>query len=306
MQQKQSEKSECIKWGFQRKKQLKTPSQLGKNPLFNGILMLLTAFLLLLNSCDTPIEGCLDPSASNFAANADEDCCLPEDCCCTFPQLNINFFHFADTNNFRQTVFHPDAAGDTFRIHSFKFYLSNIELTLRDGSVVQVTDTIGLVQPDGSIPTPVDDYLLVKFPIQDYSIGTFRSIGVIEGLSFNIGLDESANLANPDYLAFNHPLKMLSDSMYLDEMQGRIFQRIQIQHQNAMEDTLTYSIKGVNNQVPIQLSLTKNILSGFDTEITIDIDYLKFFENVRFGTDDPATIIEQVKLNSGNVFTVRE
>ena len=41
------------------------------------------------NSCYSPVDGCLDPEATNYSIDADNPC----DDCCNLPILNVSVFH---------------------------------------------------------------------------------------------------------------------------------------------------------------------------------------------------------------------
>ena len=117
--------------------------------------ILLICNLVVLNACYEDQEGCLDINATNFDVEADINC--PD--CCTFPMLQLDYQHKAETadttiNFSYESITYQDGAGNPFRVRSVQYYLSDFHLIIPGGDTVQVADTIQINSFTGASITP--------------------------------------------------------------------------------------------------------------------------------------------------------
>jgi len=227
-------------------------------------LMMLVGLLLL--SCSKPEEGCLDIRATNFDATADESCC------CTYPVLRLLLSHAAGS------VFHsPDSvyvndAGQSYRIMGVDYFLSDVALLVEGTGWVRVSDSLTVTLEDGSILTVDDDILHVSRNQSSYSVGTLLTEGVIDSISFRIGLIPDLVSVDPEAFPADHPLHSPPDVL-VDPTGGFGSVAVKLIAPAENGDTLTWSA-ALSTRVTLDVGQT--VLTGYDVEIPMTVDYLQW------------------------------
>lgn len=266
--------------------------------------ILLLSVLFLLPACFEPKEGCLDIAATNFDAQADEDCC------CTYPQLLLSVDQVYDTLLFRNDSAYVSDDGHWFRIHSVAFYLSDFQL-FQNGAAFQTSDTLRLKTLAGSDTLEqvfTDDFLLVRRSPLEYSVGTFRQDGVFEEVRFRLGLSQEAQKILPNKAPNTHPLATQTDGLWLSNTAGFVFLQAVVSADTAaatLPDTLRFSQADLG--LPLvgatgQFSHT----TGYDFPLRMRADYKKMFADVNWTTGDITTWKQQIVANLPGVFSVSQ
>ncbi len=262
------------------------------------IFWVLSAFCLLVvpSACLEKEDGCRDVDATNFAANAEEDC---EDCC-TYPSIFFEIDHAAGDTSLRygDTIIFEDKL---INILAVSFYINGLSLTGADQTIT-VTDQITLTDRDGNENMTIDDIAIISRDIASFSyeIGSFRGSGDYVELNFQQGLTAIQEATNPASVPSTHPL---APSNGLFDLPDSTFVFTQISLVDLLnEDTLEYNIK---NPVNINLPYTVTIDRGFNLTIPIKVDYLKWIEGINFA--DSADITQQtIVANLSNAISIRE
>jgi hypothetical protein len=245
-------------------------------------------------SCNR-VEGCTDPIAENFDAEADKDCC------CSYYQLSLRVNHLADTLSFNYFSPFPDVNNDSFEIQRAAFLCSNFELIKADGSVFRVRDSIGVETPNGSQFTLIDDFSCLRPATFVNNIGDFLSYGDYEKLRFLVGLDFPAS--DVDATIIDDRDQPLSNQYSPNFFNG-------IRYNNAFfevilpstEDTVRYEVQ---DTFWIELNYNVSAADGQDTEIPIAIDYLSIFDGISFANDDSTTVVQKIKNNITHAFSIQ-
>ena len=252
--------------------------------------------LMVFSACQLK-EGCLDAGATNFDPSADKDCC------CTYPQLSLRVSHFAGVDELSYDSTHLDAIGTGFVIAGTNFYLSAVELVREDGATVMVTDTVGLSFEGEDRPIARDDYLLINKDLRLYPVGTIDEFGDFVKLRFVVGLDSLANAALSDGFEAGHPLNTVTGMHTGSTADGYFFNKMDIIIDRDEASTPFY-IQSNENRVTIELDYPVFIKPAFDAELSININYLQFFEGIDFLNDDAATVRQKIVGNTANAFSV--
>ena len=119
-------------------------------------------------------------------------------------------------------------------------------------------------------------------------------------VNFQIGLTPIHSATDPASVPDDHPLApengrfALPDSSYLFSVL-RIDDLIE-------NDTIEYNI---NTAVNINLPYSVTVNSGFDLDIPVTVDYLKWIEGINFA-DDPLMASQIIVGNLPNSFTISE
>ncbi|MFM9946750.1 MAG: MbnP family protein [Saprospiraceae bacterium] len=285
----------------------------------NGLLLsLMLCCTLLLPACYEPKEGCLDAQATNFELDADEAC--PD--CCEYPSLQLALRHRIvlfgqEDDRFSTDSVYYDGSGQPFRFKNIRFYLSNVRLVRSDGSVAMVSDTIelNLYDPSGAPrKATVEDNFLLANPLfeQTYTIGAFRESGSsFEKIRFAIGVEGIANEAIPDSLPDDYPLGRIEETLdlHFNQDSGYVFSHIELFRDTTAADTIPVVLR--IGTLPylrtVELSFPSGGFTptdGFNTLVTLQVNYVERFQSLNIRQDTPAQMIEKIVQNLANSFSV--
>lgn len=276
---------------------------------------MLLGSLLLFSACYEPKEGCLDARATNFSLDADEACSD----CCEYPTLQLSLQHrivlpgrevFLSTDS---TYY--DGSGQPFRFNKIRFYLSNLRLVRADGSEVGVNNRIELDLYDpADLPRKetVEDNFLLANPLFDqiYTLGAFDSEGLqFEKVRFAIGIEGLANEAIPDSLPATYPLGRIEEGLHFNRDSGYVFNRIELFRDTTAADTIPVVLRiGTTPYLRvIELPLPAGAYTpseGFNTLLTLRVNYVEWFQSLDVRNDTPAQMIEKIVQNLANSFSV--
>ncbi|MEO0775089.1 MAG: hypothetical protein AAF146_00920, partial [Bacteroidota bacterium] len=179
--------------------------------LLSGCLLLLA---LGLPACYEPVEGCLDIFASNYEADADQQC--PDDPgCCTYPELRLVVSQvWGDTTFSYDSVFFSNGSPDSLRMVQVIYYLSEVELVGAEGSLRMINRVSGDLG-EGTAVELTDDFLIVDFiKGRNYTWGNFNTAGSYDSLRLRLGLAPSLTAAVPTSFPDDHELSLQADSLW--------------------------------------------------------------------------------------------
>ncbi|MEZ5013713.1 MAG: MbnP family protein [Chitinophagales bacterium] len=173
--------------------------------MFKNKLLISSVFLLAIGLQACKREGCTDPNALNYDANANKDVgCIYE----AVHEVEMHFHPYV----------HGDALfeGNTYTIEGVattlnycRFYVSNIRLVNAAGEEIVAPEHYLYVQPDP------DEYSLGDIPDGDYT-----------AIRFDIGIDSATNHGDPSLYPLGDPLGAQSPNMHWGWLNGYIFLRI--------------------------------------------------------------------------------
>ena len=269
--------------------------------LIKGRWLGLALLLFTCWACYEDQEGCLDVAATNFFAEADDPC--PD--CCTYPSLAIDIRHrvvLADTffNLVYVDSIYTDDFGNPFRINNIQFYLSNFRLLRASNTEVGVADSlnIAVLQSGGDtlMQNVEDNFALInRSNFNAYTLGTFLEAGNFAGIRLAMGVEGAANNADPNLISNSHPLSIEED-MYFNPDSGYVFNRIEFFRDTTAADTIPTVINiGLEQNLRSLVLLGEfNLLEGFNTTLTLQIDYLTWFRGVDIKNDSEEIISSKI------------
>lgn len=262
------------------------------------------SLLLFFAGCYEPVKGCLDLTATNFDANADEDCC------CKYPELQLSISQSYGGQAYKEGDIYKDVDGGLFKLNSVTFYLSGFEV-LQTGRSYSVADTIGLwTQPAGT-SAPVrrlftDDFLLVRRTSVTNALGVFRHEGTFDGLRMRLGLADSVLSVLPARAPSGHPLATQSDSIWRSP-QGFVFMQIVV-HRDTFSttapDTLSFFSKDLPDCIIEGKGLSVSKELGKNVIFTLTADYAQLLKNISWTTGDKTAWKRQILSNIKGSFSV--
>lgn len=252
------------------------------------------------SACYSPIDGCLDPEATNYSIVGDRDC----DDCCTYPTIKLSLFHqYNDTTFFlRDTL--VNNLGQQYAIVKFVYLLSDFRIE-KDGLIHEVIDSIKLNTSTGTTVTK-DDVIRVSRDVFSYNFGTIIYEGKAEKLSFKVGLPALLNMNEFTTPVSGHPLISDPDSLYQEDGGGYVFQRVQVAKGTDLADTVIYDIVGEDMLQEVSFSIDDESVRGKDKTIIIEARYNYWFDEVDFDVMSKEEIENEMARNSANMFRARK
>ena len=260
--------------------------------------LLLVCIVLQTISCYSPTEGCLDPEATNYAITADNDCVD----CCTYPELSLSIFHESMDTTFNLGDTITNDIGQDFVLLSFVYLLSDFKVFTMD-SFYEVSNTVNLLGEDGVELTVKDDIIRVSRSTFTYELGTIIFNSTAVGLSFKIGLSTELNENRFSEEISGHPLTTDPDSLYQEDTDSYVFQRIQVAQGEGFLDTVIYDVI-TETDVLFDIDVVSN--RGEDKGLIIEAQYDEWFSEIDFETMDKTAIEEKIASNSKFIFKQKE
>ncbi|MGH1435960.1 MAG: MbnP family protein [Lewinella sp.] len=277
------------------------------------VLFLLTVFCL--TGCYEPTPGCLDTRATNFDLDADEAC--PD--CCTFPQLRVRFnniWTYQDTAiSLRLDTFFHDVNNNPFRLQRIRFYWSDLQLNLSDGTTLEITDSLDISIANGSDTSMIyvrDDYLLADIDraTRNITLASIETSGMLASLSTTFGIKEPVNSTVTTSVSTSHPLAPQSGQMNLGATAGYIFAKIEYFQDTTSIDTIprVINIFGSDFLRELQLDLPTptTFIEGFDPILVIENDVSRWFTGIDVRQADTIALKNQFVDNLTQSFTLLE
>ena len=255
---------------------------------------------VLVVSCYTPIDGCLDPESTNYSIAGDRDC---EDCC-VYPTIKLSVFHqYRDTTLFLEDTL-INSLGQEYSIIKYAYFLSDFKMQTSDGIEYEVQDSIELNVDSGTEITK-DDVIRIRRDGFSYTYGTIIFDGLGEQLSFVVGLSELLNENRFTTAISGHPITTDPDSLFREVEGDYVFQRVQIAQGEELMDTVIYDVVGQSALQEVSIPVEYESFRGKDKIVIIEARYNIWFDDVDFNTMSKEEIEAQMATKSGSMFRAR-
>lgn len=249
-------------------------------------ILVITFLALFLNSCKQ--TGCTDPTAVNYDPEATES---SNDC--TFPFLTFDISPTVNGEALKLGNVYT-INGKRVEINIAQFYISSIK-----------------VGTNGNFDES-DTYLLVKGDQNLYEIGKITA-GNKQALTFDVGVDQEANHADPTTYPAEHPLAFQVPSMHWSWDNGYQFikmeGKVDLDGNDAPETPFEYHIGKDSNLQSIALEINQD-MNAENVQINLKVDFAKFFDGVDLSnelvthTGDGPILAEKIALNAQKAFSV--
>ena len=246
-----------------------------------------------LSSCYSPVDGCLDPEATNYSINADNPC----DDCCNLPVLDLSIFHERSDTTFTLGDTITNDLDQKISLLDYVYLLSDFKVYIGD-EVYNVMDSVSLNVETGT-ELGKDDIIRVSRDNFTYEIGTMIFDGDTDSMSFKIGLDDLLNENRFTSEISNHPLTSDPDSLYQEDSDNYVFQRLLIAQGVDFLDTVIYD---VSTTFETAFTFKEVSVRGEDKTFVISAQYNKWFDGVDFETMSHSEIEEKIGENSVKLF----
>lgn len=163
--------------------------------------------ILILNSCEESVQGCLDLRAGNYDVRAVSSC---EDCC-VYPIISLDVdFVDQDTVSFSFGTKY-ELGDDSISITDFFLAFSEFEF-YENGTQYQALDSL----PE--MPELKDDYLFIEDNSSRKSIGESKFLITLDSVSMRIGYDIASirRLGDPSTITDDTKLSTMLGRLYVD------------------------------------------------------------------------------------------
>ena len=140
----------------------------------------------------------------------------------------------------------------------------------------------------------------------DYGLkikGMYQPNCTAEGISFKVGLSAELNENRFSEEISGHPLTTDQDSLYQEDTDTYVFQRIQVAQGEEFLDTVIYDII-TETDVLFEVDVVSN--RGEDKGIIIEAQYDEWFSEIDFETMDKTAIEAKIASNSKFIFKQKE
>lgn len=272
--------------------------------------VLVSLLLISALGCYQPRQGCQDIRAVDYDVTADEPCSTGV--CCTYPVLTVTLLHRADIPGvlkegfvFRYDSLYPSPA-DTAHLFSFqrcRFIIRDLRLVADSGREIPVSDSIELETTAGVSFMERNSFVKVERDIfQPVKAGTYLAEGSFTHLRFRFGLSPPLRQADPAALPKGHALK--DDTLLYREGEGYASLRLQFKR-DSLSGTLPLDIRSaVDMETELPLPEVFELDYGFNLRMSLEVNYLAFFEGVNLALDSEAEIVEKIEANISKAFSV--
>ena len=245
---------------------------------FRFVVLLLS--VLIWHGCYEDIEGCTDPLAENYRFNADVRC---KDCC-RYPELLVTLTHKWGDDIFQNNKQYINNVNNAFVINSHKFFLANINIYNANNIKIdnKALKAYNINNQEANI---VQDFCLINGTLSDCRSGSYKHIGPLSSLTFNIALPTQLNSVDSISVSRDQNLSW-NEGMYRDRIYQGIFLNI-----TSVKNQSNYSLfLRFEDIISIDLDDFVHTAQGKTIVIPIVLDYEILFKDMDF------TQTENVKL----------
>ena len=268
--------------------------------IFN--ISLLAILFFSLNACYETEEGCLNSFANNYSIGADNAC----DTCCVFPTFSLNLSHSFDTLNFNTSSVYEDDFGQAYRVEELKYFISSIQLSNADGMLVSPKDSIEISSLKGNemvVLKANENYALVNQLSPRFELGEMIANGAYNQIHFSMGLDPCFNHIDTASLEESHLLRVNKDSLYINKVEGFVFQRLRLIRDTSTMESILIEVSGDDEYEALMIPIAIQIDRGLDVSVSLKLDMKKWLQGIDVKNDQKNEILSKLKQNLGVAFS---
>lgn len=245
----------------------------------------------MISSCYEKQEGCLDIRAKNYSFSSDIPC---EDCC-TYPDMKLRVVHEWDEEVLNSGKWYINDLGQSIKILSSKFYLSEIALT-HQGELFTVTDQLRVTNIAGQSSTIRNDIIFVQSSRVNYTVGKFSHAQTFDGITYKVGIDGN-------YIAEDDEETFIEEEDFFDVTKYEHTNlKLEVVVDSVRMDTMAIDLAGQEFVMPITLDGLLEIPLGVDFTVPIFAEYLILLRNINFDRLSEDNEKEKILKNLKGIF----
>lgn len=256
--------------------------------------------ILVLGSCYTRKEGCLDTLASNYDVASDDACTA----CCTYPKLILNIDKVRKIGSIDTTLFNK--FNQAYIIQDVRFYISEFSL-YQNQNQIKINEVIGTAN---NTFIAKNDMKILRSVDASLEIGTIKAYGQFDSLSFYLGLNKDLLSNTFVNLPTNHVLsttgKLLDNNDETAVLTLRYKFKSPSQKDSIFNVAIPYETLGGNSfkYVVKDKANLSTTLKGADFKATIRADYKVLLDNVNLNWSKDS-ISQAIGQNIKSILTVK-
>lgn len=239
--------------------------------------LLLILLSLVLGGCYSDIEDCLDPTATNFNPEADEDCC------CKYPQVKTSLVFKSDTNSYSlgDTISH-----DLFEkmiIHDFAVLLQDFRLRspTTEYEIEDMTAFSRALNGDTMKVLLKDDLILLRNRF-NYTLGTLTAPDSLVELSFHGGLLNEYSGILSEGLDDDHPFEILINNDLWQPDTGYVVMHLEVSYGSDAENRKIIDFYETDWSLDHVLDIEVTKEPSTDVSINLDFDLHLWLRDIDF------------------------
>ncbi|MCH2043545.1 MAG: hypothetical protein MK212_05345 [Saprospiraceae bacterium] len=184
----------------------------------------------------------------------------------TYHQLTIDINHVFDGQDVTfNSLSLENQAGNILSFYTFKYLISEIELSKSDGESLVLENKYAFVDPINNRSR----FVLDSIPEGEYT-----------AIKLTIGLDDAANKSNPNLYTADHPLSPTLNNMHWNWNSGYIFLSMEGQYKADANATNTgafsYHIAFDENRMPFDFA-NLNLMLDANKKVRLQFDLAAIF-----------------------------
>lgn len=262
---------------------------------YQSILLIL--FLVGIQACQPPVEGCTNPRAVNFNAEADENVG------CSYYQLLLEI-QYRDNGgnvfNYGNTL--TDADGTPFVINSMPVLTSQYHL-LETASGVEASsvERLDVITMNNNRINVEDNFAILKPDATTVQAAGWATLGTFDQLEFVVGIPNNIRNGNPSKVEEQgHPLSTSATSYMYDSTAAEYATSL---INITLPNTGQNLVLRLFNETKISLPYAARAEDGQDVTVRLQLNYETLFDGVSL-TNDPEIIIQnKIEQNFRNAFS---
>ncbi len=168
-------------------------------------ILLSILIFLIVNGCEQPTEGCIDPFATNYSILADREC---EEDCCNYPSLQLLISYVVEEETMDSSLYYKNNLDSYYKLNSFYLVLSQFKIIGKEREYGIINEF-----PDRPV---VDDLVFFEYRSGSATVGEFILEDTLTGFELNFGWPDEIN--NPNNPNTEYDLvQTFSDSTWFDQ-----------------------------------------------------------------------------------------
>ncbi len=232
-------------------------------------LILSFLVVVLFCSCYEREEACLDLLAQNYTITADDPC----DDCCTYPTVQLRVIPMVGDSIYNVDSVINNNAGQSFILRNAVVLLSDFELGIADGTVLNVRETATFENVSDEEFELIDDHSIMSVFSSIISLGTIREGGLIEQASLLVGVDHELISVTEESDIFDF------DTLYTEAGYYDISLYLEGEGSLQMNKVLRYYVNIPSSRILFDLNdVTKEDRTNFTLQV--EVDYFELLKDV--------------------------
>lgn len=260
------------------------------------LLFFLSLLCIGHSGCYDEIVDCLDPLATNFEPEADEDCC------CTYPAITTRWEYKIGDNLYPLTDSIQSSFGYTYRLADFRMIGGMV--WVRGDSLLDIGTTKLMILNDQGMQTRVeriDDAFYLNPNRFTQTFGEYRYSGMVDSLIFHLApIDRFDQIDTISFENNEHPLRVAGQQgLWKQDNFCHLYFEIE-----SMTDTIRQFVP-VDDPIRISKPYAVDLLHYKGRTDTVELDFERFFENIDWFSMDSVAIGRQLTIDATEAIKLR-